>query len=182
MWTISYKLTKVFKTPDVLGPLRTTLKLKSKIETLKSNLRLVQVLTNPGLKPRHWRSIQEIVGIDIKPNELTCLNDVLPDAPAIEKHIEKLVAIANLANKEFQLENTLQNMKLEWQKVKFTFVLYKNTQISVLSSYEDIKILIEDHLVKTIVIKNAPLFTEFRNEVDNWYNKLVIFKYFSDCF
>jgi len=47
MYAVCYQLMKVFKTPDFMGPLRATFKLKSKVEGLRSFTRLVQILTNP---------------------------------------------------------------------------------------------------------------------------------------
>jgi dynein heavy chain len=173
MWSTSYKLIKLFRTPHLFGQLKIALKLKSKIESLRSNMKLIQVLSNPGLKPRHWNSINQIVGIDITPNEETCLNDVLPFASIIEKHIEKLIAIVHQGNKEFQLESSILKMKSRWQSIKFKFVEYKSTHLLILNSLDDILSLIEDHIVKTFAIKNSPLFNEFRIEVENWYNKLV---------
>ena len=67
---VCYKLTKTFKTPDFMGPLRVTFKLKSKVEELKTNTRIVHILTNPGLKPRHFNSMK-ILGIDITPSATT---------------------------------------------------------------------------------------------------------------
>ena len=61
MWSVSYKLTKIFKTPDFMGPLRVTFKLKAKVESLKGNTRLVQILTNRGLKPRHYNMMTQVM-------------------------------------------------------------------------------------------------------------------------
>ena len=177
MWSTAYKLTKIFKTPDLKGPLRVTLKLKTKSERLKSYMRLIQVLTSPGLKPRHWNSMHELLGFDIKPDEQTCLHDFIDKAPLIEKCIEKLIAIVNLANKEFKLEVSFGKMQSDWENVEFAFCPYKERDVYVLSSFSEITSLIDDHILKTLSIKSSPLFTEFRNDVNNWYNNLVIYVY-----
>lgn len=174
MWGISYKLTKIFKTPEFIGPLRVTLKLKSKVEGLKAFSRLIQILTNPGLKPRHFKSMGMIIGIDITPKSTTCLNDIVDDhINLINKHMEKLFAIVNVASREFSLENTYKNMTEDWNQVNFVFVPYKSQDLSVLASCEEIQLLIDDHLVKTKTITSSSLFSEFRIEVEDWYKKLV---------
>ena len=174
MWGISYKLSKIFKPPDFMGPLRVTLKLKSKIESLKTNTRLVQILTNPGLKPRHFQSMKDIIGIDITPTETMCLKDMQDEDKAlIEKHVDKLVAIVNVASKEFSFENTFKNMKSDWREMKFTFVAYKDLDLKVLASVEEMQCLIEDHLTKSTTIISSSIFAEFRRQVQEWFSELV---------
>jgi len=60
MYAVCYQLMKVFKTPDFMGPLRVTFKLKAKIEALKTYTRIVQILTNPGLRPRHFKTMSNV--------------------------------------------------------------------------------------------------------------------------
>ena len=108
------------------------------------------------------------------PTETTCLNDVTDsDKLAIEENIEKLIAIVNVASKEFSLENTFKKMQHDWVSMKFEFVAYKQLGLSVLSSFDEMGNLIEDHITKTKTIRNSTLFAEFRRDVDNWYDKLV---------
>lgn len=175
MWGISYKLTKIFNTPDYLGPLRVTLKLKMKIEALKTNTPLVRILTNPGLKPRHFKSMAGILGgVDLTPSDTTCLADVQNEHKAlIERNINNLTAIVNVASKEFSLENTFTKMQYDWSNMKFSYVRYKDQDLYVLSRFEDIQSLIDDHIIKTKTITNSSLFDEFRTEVETWQLKLV---------
>ena len=77
MWAVSYKLTKIFNRPEFKCPLRVTLKLKRKVEELRQSARLIQILTNPGLKPRHFKSMAAILdGVDLTPTDTLTLADV----------------------------------------------------------------------------------------------------------
>ncbi len=54
LWKVSYKLTKVFNHPDLMGPLRAAATIKARIEKFKINMPLITALCTPGIKQRHW--------------------------------------------------------------------------------------------------------------------------------
>ena len=64
-------------------------------------------------------------------------------------------------------------MKDDWANVHFTFVPYKDIGINVLSSPEDIQVLLDDHIVKTTTMKGSPFIGPFETEVNEWDNLLV---------
>ena len=57
--------------------------------------------------------------------------------------------------------------------MNFTFVPYKDTNISILSSPDDIQVLLEDHIVKTTTMKGSPFIGPFEDEVNQWDITLV---------
>jgi dynein heavy chain len=187
MWKISYKLTKQFKNPDYKGPLRVAHTIKARIEKFKSNIAIIQVLCNPGLKERHWKQIHEVLGVvidhdsndsndsnDLIINANSTLKDLLKSTELIEKHLDKIGEISSLASKEFTLETALKKMKQEWNSMYFTFHSYKETQMHVFASCDDLVLILEDHIIKTGTIKNSPFIKPFEQETLNWYNELVI--------
>lgn len=64
-------------------------------------------------------------------------------------------------------------MKDEWSNVHFGFVSYKDTGISILSSPDDIQVLLDDHIVKTMTMKGSPFIGPFETEVNEWDHLLV---------
>lgn len=173
MWKLSYKLTKQFKTPDLKGPLKVAVTIKTRLEKFKINIPLIQVICNPGLKQRHWDQMNEIIDSDITPNEKTCLKDILKYNKLIEKNLDKLSEISALASKEYALEQALKKMKHDWEMMNFSFIPYKDTNMSVLASFDDVQALLEDHIVKTATMKNSPFVAPFEKEVTEWGEELV---------
>ena len=178
MWKLSYKLTKLFRhNQEYNGPLKVALMIKSRLEKFKINIPLIQVLCNPGLKSRHWDSMNQVLNMSITPNEETSLKDLLKYSKLLEKNLEKLSEISILASKEYALEKALTKMKNDWENMNFTFVPYKDTDYHILSSFDDIQALLEDHIVKTATMKNSPFVMPFEKEVNSWANELVSLSY-----
>lgn len=178
MWKLSYKLTKQFKNADSKGPLKIAVTIKSRLEKFKIHIPLIQVICNPGLKPRHWEAMNAVLGIDITPNEdaTTSLKDLLRNEKLLEKNLEALAEVSALASKEYALEQAMRKMSLDWESMAFTFVAYKDTNLFVLASFDDILALLEDHIVKTTTMKNSPFVAPFEKRVNDWLHELARMK------
>ncbi|KAK3779700.1 hypothetical protein RRG08_013655 [Elysia crispata] len=166
LWRTAYKLTKVFGHPDFKGPMRASATIKAKLEKFKINMPLISALCNPGIKDRHWEMMSEKVGMDIMPKEDTPLFDVLQ--LGLEKFLDVLMGISSQASKEYALEKALKKMKDDWEGMQFQFVGYKDSGISILSSFDDIQVLLEDHIVKTMTMKGSPFIGPFEEEINKW--------------
>ena len=64
-------------------------------------------------------------------------------------------------------------MKEDWESVHFNFTRYKDTGLSILSSPEDVQVLLEDHIVKTATMRGSPFIAPFEREVKLWEARLV---------
>ena len=64
-------------------------------------------------------------------------------------------------------------MQSDWANMHFNFTVYKDTGLSILASFEDIQVLLEDHIVKTMTMKGSPFIGPFEAEVTAWDQKLV---------
>ncbi|XP_078276213.1 dynein axonemal heavy chain 3-like [Rhinoraja longicauda] len=170
LWKISYKLTKVFNHPDLHGPLKVATTIKTKLDKFKINMPLINALCSPGIKQRHWALMSQKVGFSITPEESTSLSDILQ--LGLEKHLENLSHISSQASKEYTLEKALSKMRKDWEEVDFTFVRYKDTSIDILAAFDDIQVLLEDHIVKTTTMKGSPFILPFKDEISAWESKL----------
>ena len=63
-------------------------------------------------------------------------------------------------------------MKDEWENLAFTLSFYKETDLPILASCEDIQTLLDDHIVKTLTMKNSIHVKPFKSELLEWENKI----------
>ncbi|XP_030740234.2 dynein axonemal heavy chain 3 [Echinops telfairi] len=169
MWRTIYKLTKTLV--DVPAPKRLAENVKIKIDKFKQHIPILTISCNPGMKDRHWQQISEIVGSEIKPNETTCLQNMLEFG--FGKFIEKLEPIGAAASKEYSLEKNLEKMKLDWVNMTFNFVKYRDTDTSILCAVDDIQLLLDDHVIKTQTMCGSPFIKPIETECRKWEEKLV---------
>ncbi|PVD24893.1 hypothetical protein C0Q70_15383 [Pomacea canaliculata] len=180
LWRVAYKLTKVFAHPDYKGPMRASATIKTKLEKFKINMPLINALCNPGIKQRHWNMMSEKVGFNMAPSEATPLHEVLQ--MGLEKYLDELMGISSRASKEFALEKALTKMRDDWSNMTFTFVSYKDTDVSILASFDDIQVLLEDHIVKTMTMKGSPFIGPFEKEIGEWDQNLAAWLYLEPIF
>lgn len=55
MWRTMHKLTRTFA--DLPNPKRLGEVIKSRLDKFKTNLPLIQVFCNPGIRDRHWNKV-----------------------------------------------------------------------------------------------------------------------------
>lgn len=76
----------------------------------------------------------------------------------------------------------LAKMKTGWETVVLNFVPYKETGLGILSSIDDVQVLLEDHIVKTTTMKNSPFIKPFEADVNEWDQHLVSHSHLENCF
>ncbi|KAF6029438.1 DNAH3 [Bugula neritina] len=172
MWRLMYKLNKTFS--DIVGPRTVADKIRRKIEQFKAHLPLLHVICNPGIRDRHWERMSDIVQADIKPQEETSLMNMVEIGLSDPKVIEKLEEISGAASKEYSLEKAMEKMKLEWKDMVFEFIAYRDTGVSILSSVDDIQVLLDDHIIKAQTMRGSPFIKPFEQEMKEWEEKLVM--------
>lgn len=101
---------------------------REKMEEFKTHMPIIQTLGNPGMKPRHWEKVSEIVGFPIVVDDELSLEKVI-DFNLVD-YIEKFENISEAATKENNLEKALDKMIKEWAELKFDILLYKYVNLS----------------------------------------------------
>ncbi|XP_075039903.1 dynein axonemal heavy chain 1 [Mixophyes fleayi] len=144
--------------------------IKGRIEEFKPYIPLIQGLRNPGMRNRHWEILSEEIKINIKPKaNLTftrCLEMKLQD------HIESIAKVAEIAGKEFSIEQALDKMEGEWASVLFNILPYKETGTFILKSPEEASQLLDDHIVMTQSMSFSPYKKPFEDRISSWESKL----------
>ncbi|XP_043194572.1 dynein axonemal heavy chain 12-like isoform X3 [Amphibalanus amphitrite] len=158
--------------PDNLpGPLRICCKTIEQIDAFKTHLPLVLVLCNPGMRDRHWAEMSSIAERDITPDSGTTLAKVIQ--MHLEPFVTKFESISTAATKEYSLDRALTKMIAEWQEIEFSTSTYRDTGVSILCALDDIQILLDDHIVKTMTMKGSVFIKPFEAEIVEWEATLL---------
>lgn len=156
-----YKLEKIFSEKPETKNLAVAV--RQKIEDFKENMPVIQTLGNPGMKDRHWEKISEIVGFPIIVSENLTLAKII-DYNLVD-YISKFETISESATKENNLEKALSKMVADWKDLEFVANPYRDTGTYILSSVDDIQVLLDDHIVKTQTMKNSPYIKPFEEQI-----------------
>lgn len=169
-WRTLYKLSRMLT--DVPGARRVAEMVRGKVEKFRQFIPVLQIICTPGLQPRHWEMIGNIVGVPIVPTDTSSLSDMIEHG--LPAYIAKLEDISSAATKEHALQRNLQKMKEEWQEVYFELTPYRDTGVNILSAVDDIQMLLDDHILKAQTMRSSPFVKAFEQEMQQWEEKLIL--------
>uniref|UniRef100_A0A6Q2WX96 Dynein axonemal heavy chain 12 n=1 Tax=Esox lucius TaxID=8010 RepID=A0A6Q2WX96_ESOLU len=131
----------------------------------------VSILCNPGIRPRHWSQMSEIVNYNLTPDSGTTLRKVLKQNLA--PYFEQFEAISAAASKEFSLEKAMQNMVEVWEGVSFHHHPYRESGVSILTAVDEIQTMLDDQIVKTQTMRGSPFIKPFETDIKVWEERLI---------
>ncbi|KAM3849660.1 dynein axonemal heavy chain 7 [Diretmus argenteus] len=166
-----YKLEKSFAdTPKALSIAATV---KAEVEAFREHIPLVQVLCNTGLRERHWDAMSAVVGFPLQPtSDSACVAHFLP--MHLEQHLGSFEGISEAASKEHSLEKAMEKMAAEWADMEFSLLPYRETGTSILSSVDDVQMMLDDHIVKTQTMRGSPFIKPFDVEIQELEGRLLL--------
>ncbi|OAF71836.1 Dynein heavy chain 12, axonemal [Intoshia linei] len=166
------------------------------IEQFQEKISVIEIMCNPGIRQRHWNKnkapfykncviltqcqtystryplrMTEISTINMTPDSGTTLRKILK--LELDPYMEEFEQISIAASKEHSLERNMVKMNDEWEEVYFGLGNYRESEISILSSVDDIQLLLEDQIIKTQTMRGSPFIKPFQVEIKEWEMKLI---------
>jgi dynein heavy chain len=139
---------------------------------------VIGVLCNPGIRDRHWEKMSEIANRNLKPDAGTTLRKVLK--MGLEPYMAEFEIVSAGASKEFSLEKAMKKMQVDWEPICFNTAKYKDTNMNIMASVDEIQALLDDHIVKTQTMKGSPFIKPFEKEIRVWEEKLLLIQNIMD--
>lgn len=108
------------------------------IKDFRLGAKIVSIMCNPALRPRHWDEMSSVAGFDLTPDAGTTLRKITNFG--INDLLDSFEIVSVGANKELQLQQMLAFMITEWENVIFPTSQYKETGVAILSNLDDIQV------------------------------------------
>ncbi|XP_069004796.1 dynein axonemal heavy chain 1 [Embiotoca jacksoni] len=144
----------------------------SRIEDFRHYIPLIQGLRNPGMRSHHWEMLSERIQMKVKPKANLTFSLCLE--LGLQNHMDDISHVAELAGKEYAIEQALEKMEQEWSAVDFDLLPYKETGTYILKSPEEASQLLDDHIVLTQSMSFSPFKKTFEERINTWESKLRI--------
>jgi len=165
---VFYKCGRVFQQrglPDIAALAEEK---KGFADDFKRFVPLIYALRQPGMKDRHWQTFSKSIGRDFAPDASFTLGEA---APLLES-VDDLVNVADVAAKEFSIEQALAKMKGEWDKVNLDVMEYGETGTFIVKVEDVVLQQLDDHLVMTQSMSFSPHKAPFEAEIADWEKSL----------
>ncbi|KAF0035263.1 hypothetical protein F2P81_013021 [Scophthalmus maximus] len=118
--------------------------IRSRIEEFHPYIPLIQGLRNPGMKSRHWELLSERIQMKVKPKANLTFSRCLE--LGLQNHVDDIAHVAEVAGKEYTIEQALVKMEQEWAPILFDVLPYKDTGTYILKSPDEASQLLDDHI------------------------------------
>lgn len=145
---------------------------ENQLQSFMQALPLIQALTNPALRTRHWAQLKHELQISFdEGSPQFTLGAVF--ATGLNAASEVVSELSANADKESAIEEALHDMEKRWTDVELDITKYKDTYHRIKST-EDLFQTLEDDSIQLSTIKTSKFYGSFKENVDSWECKLSL--------
>ncbi|XP_027011591.1 dynein axonemal heavy chain 1 isoform X2 [Tachysurus fulvidraco] len=163
-----HKCIKLFK--DIPSCQDVASYVRGMIENFQPQIPLIQAMRNPGMRSRHWTQLSERLNMNVMPKANFTFSRCLE--LGLLQHVDEIAHIAEIAGKEYGIEQALVKMQKEWALIRFEVLPYKETGTYILKSPDEASQLLDDHIVMTQSMSFSPYKKPFEERISAWEGKL----------
>jgi dynein heavy chain, axonemal len=164
-----YKLTKALASNPFAKRIAEQIRLK--IDKFRVYIPILESICRQGLVDRHWEHISRELGETVNPKKYPSLSTMVDlDIVRIQ---DKLEEISNAALKEYELNVQLINMQEEWKDMLFSVTRYRDSDVYILASLDDVQALLDDHILKSQAMRGSPYIVALGKRAEDWEQKLI---------
>ncbi|GBP84500.1 Dynein heavy chain 1, axonemal [Eumeta japonica] len=140
------------------------------IDEFRPLIPILQAVRNPGMKERHWDEFMERSGIVVTISEKQTFQMCLKQGVAA--HGELIMEIAELATKEYAIEQSLDKMTNDWQTKVMELSPYKTTGTYIMKIPDETLLLLDEHVAATQQLQFSPFKAAFELRIQDWDERL----------
>ncbi len=137
----------------------------------KNSIPLIVILKNNALQPRHWHRLLPAAKVSSPSVCTSRLNSMtLGDIFALQLHRFPLLVskVIDEASQELKIDTELNRIELFWKKTDLGLQRYAKNGVVILSGVDDMKLLLEDHLLNLQTISGSNFVGNYIDRVRYW--------------
>lgn len=170
MRTINKNL-KIFRNKNLTKITKVAEIIQKKIADFSPNVPMLCAMLTEGMKDRHWQAISDAAGTEVKPYEGFTIKNIMN--MNLIKHTESIETIGDRAGKEYNIEQTLEKMKLEWENVFFNLKPFKKSGTCTVLGFDDAGAILDEQIVLTQTMQFSSFKKPFEEELEEWNTTLI---------
>jgi dynein heavy chain len=151
--------------------------LKNSIENMQALLPIITLLKKDSIEPRHWEALNEktVIRIPHDTPDIFTIEDLIK--AKVLDFTEDIEEIADSADKQRKIKNTINEMKNRWDSNEFEFANWGKRENSILKgiSVQDLSEVLEEDQMTLSSINAQRHVAPFKKEVEE------MIRNFSDC-
>ena len=145
--------------------------IQEKISDFAPQVPMLCAMLTEGMKDRHWTAISEAAGVEVKPYEGFTLKSI--QQMNLIKHTEAIETVGDRAGKEYNIEKSLEKMKLEWENVFLSLKPFKTSGTSTVLGFDDAGAILDEQIVLTQTMQFSSFKKPFEEELEEWNATLI---------
>ncbi|KAG2439747.1 hypothetical protein HYH02_010624 [Chlamydomonas schloesseri] len=146
--------------------------IREEVEGFKKFVPLVQALRNPGMRDRHWDQLSAMLGFKLHPDKTFTL--AAAERMGLLQHLQAIAKVADVAGKEYSIEQALDKMQHEWESAEMAVLDYRETKTYVIKVEEQISQMLDDHIAMTQSMAFSPYKKPFEERIAKWEQQLSL--------